>query len=342
MDSIIGFITDLTGEKRGPSKHYRRYNVLTADNEIIQGWVFSSVEIDQTTSGNILLTAANNNTSVHLQGKLSTESNGAKTIKVSINSKSDKCINCTESTFLQPINVLTITSIKDAVLSTTPTRLEAVVLDDNETITFTQNDKQRRYKIFIIGDNSGTAPLIVYNELIEYLQIGESFILTQIKWNKIHNQLILTTSTSTIMEKATNVVIPDLNDMDESMSFKQIDIEEITCCIEEIVHSQKDIMCTSCKQNSTPIIGKEHLLKCQYCSKFMLAKSKNTQTSLVIQIDNQKSTFFAKTDTLQKFYQQQNPQLAMTSENISEYYLLNGPWKLTLSHFRHELISIDK
>ena len=73
MDSIIGFITDLTGEKRGPSKHYRRYNVLTVDNEIIQGWVFSSLEIDQTTSGNVLLTAANTNKSVRLQGKLSTE-----------------------------------------------------------------------------------------------------------------------------------------------------------------------------------------------------------------------------------------------------------------------------
>ncbi|CAF3300622.1 unnamed protein product [Rotaria sp. Silwood2] len=336
MDSIIGFITDLTGEKRGPSKHYRRYNVLTADNEIIQGWVFSSLEIDQTTSGNVLLTAAKTNKSVRLQGKLSTEANGTKTIKVSINSKLDKCINCTER------SVLTATSIKDALLSTTPSRIEAVVLDENETITFTQNDKQRRYKIFIIGDNSGTTPLIVYDELIEHLQISESFIFTQIKWKKIHNKIILSTSANSIIDKATNVLIPDLNDMEESMSFKEIDIQVTTCCIEEIVHSQKDLICTTCKQNLIPVTGKEHLLKCQHCSKFMLSKSKNTQTSVVIQIDNQKSTFFTKTDTLQKFFQQQNPQLPITSENLSEFYLVNGPWLLTLSHFRHELISIDK
>ena len=74
--------------------------------------------------------------------------------------------------------------------------------------------------------------------------------------------------------------------MEESMSFKEIDIQVTTCCIEEIVHSQKDLICTTCKQNLIPVRGKEHLLKCKHCSKFMLSKSKNTQTSVVIQIGN--------------------------------------------------------
>ncbi|CAF3441159.1 unnamed protein product, partial [Rotaria sp. Silwood2] len=91
-----------------------------------------------------------------------------------------------------------------------------------------------------------------------------------------------------------------------------------------------------------PIPGKEHLLKCTNCSKFMLSKTNNIQTNIVIQIDNQRTTFFTKTDILQKFFQQQNPQLSMTTENLSEYYLVNGPWLLTLSHFRHELIDIHK
>ncbi|CAF1566706.1 unnamed protein product, partial [Rotaria sordida] len=102
MDAIIGFITELTGEKRGPSKHYRRYNVLTSDKELIEGWVFSTMEIDQTFSGNILVAAAKNNASVRLQGKLSIDANGIKTIKVSINSKLDKCINWAQGTLQQP------------------------------------------------------------------------------------------------------------------------------------------------------------------------------------------------------------------------------------------------
>ncbi|CAF1542517.1 unnamed protein product [Rotaria magnacalcarata] len=135
MDAIIGFITELTGEKRGPSKHYRRFSVLTLDNEPIARWVFSTMEIDQTSS------------------------------------------------------------------------------DENELITFTQNDKQRQCKIFIIGDNNGTSPLLVYDELIDNLQISESYTFTQIKCKKIKNKIILTTTANSIVEKAANIVILDLNDM---------------------------------------------------------------------------------------------------------------------------------
>src|SRR4051812_15526758 len=54
-DVITGFVTDVTGEKRGPSKHYRRFDVLTSSNERIFGWVFSTMEIDQTYAGDVLL-----------------------------------------------------------------------------------------------------------------------------------------------------------------------------------------------------------------------------------------------------------------------------------------------
>lgn len=74
MDAIIGFITDVTGEKRGPAKHYRRFNVLTEENQSIEGWIFANIDIDQTFAGNTLLTAAKNNSAVRLQGKLTTNS----------------------------------------------------------------------------------------------------------------------------------------------------------------------------------------------------------------------------------------------------------------------------
>ncbi|CAM4850932.1 unnamed protein product, partial [Rotaria magnacalcarata] len=224
----------------------------------------------------------------------------------------------------------------------TAPRIVVLGLDENELIPFTQNDKQRQYKIFIIGDNSGTSPLLVYDELIDNLQISESYIFTQIKCKKIHNKIILTTTANSIIDKATNIVIPDLNDMNKSMSLKQIDIEQIACCFDEISHSQKEPICSTCKQNMMPVIGKEHLLKCLNCSKFILLKPNPIQPSIIIQIDNQKTTFYTKNDILQKYFQQHNPQLPITNENLSEYYLINGPWLLTLSHFRHELININK
>ncbi len=78
MDVLIGFISEVTGEKRGPSKHYRRYNLLTSNNDSINGWIFSSTTIEQTYAGNILLEASQNNLPVRLQGKLSTETGNTK------------------------------------------------------------------------------------------------------------------------------------------------------------------------------------------------------------------------------------------------------------------------
>ena len=73
MDAIVGFITELTGEKRGPKINYRRFNVITSDNIIIAGWVFSSIDIEDTNSGKILLQAAKDNLAVRLQGRITEE-----------------------------------------------------------------------------------------------------------------------------------------------------------------------------------------------------------------------------------------------------------------------------
>lgn len=63
---------------------------------------------------------------------------------------------------------------------------------------------------------------------------------------------------------------------------------------------------------------------------------------MIFYIDNQRTTFFEKKDILKKYLEQQNPTVTITSESLSEYFLLNGPWLLTISHYRHELINIEK
>ena len=59
----------------------------------------------------------------------------------------------------------------------------------------------------------------------------------------------------------------------------------VTTCFEEIIYSEKEMICSSCKQILTPVSGKEHLLKCDNCSKFTLFKSNNIHTNVVIQVD---------------------------------------------------------
>jgi hypothetical protein len=73
MDSTTGFISDVTGEKRGPKKNYRRFNVITTERATIAGWIFASFDIEDTAAGKVLLQAAHSNRAVRLRGKLTTE-----------------------------------------------------------------------------------------------------------------------------------------------------------------------------------------------------------------------------------------------------------------------------
>jgi hypothetical protein len=73
MDTIIGFVNDLTGEKRGPKKYYRRFNLIKVDNTILTAWVFCITTIEETNAGKILLEAAKNNLPVQLSGKITQE-----------------------------------------------------------------------------------------------------------------------------------------------------------------------------------------------------------------------------------------------------------------------------
>ncbi|CAM4850143.1 unnamed protein product [Rotaria magnacalcarata] len=42
MENITGYIVDLAGEKRGPVKFYKRFTIITTEQEKISGWIFSS------------------------------------------------------------------------------------------------------------------------------------------------------------------------------------------------------------------------------------------------------------------------------------------------------------
>jgi hypothetical protein len=106
----------------------------------------------------------------------------------------------------RPNNILTTNSIQDALVSTTPCRLEAVVVDENEEVNFVQNEQPRRYKLYIIADNTGTSPLLVYDDLIEKIKLTETFIFTQIKCKKIHGKVILSTYGNSTISKTTNVI----------------------------------------------------------------------------------------------------------------------------------------
>ena len=73
METLTGFIIDLTDERRGPVKFYKRFTMITTNKENVSGWIFSSNAIEETTAGNVLSEAVKKQSEVTIKGKISTE-----------------------------------------------------------------------------------------------------------------------------------------------------------------------------------------------------------------------------------------------------------------------------
>jgi hypothetical protein len=73
METLTGYLIDLTDEKRGPVKYYKRFSIITTDEEHVSAWIFSSISFEQTTVGNVLLQAVSKQTPVTIKGKINIE-----------------------------------------------------------------------------------------------------------------------------------------------------------------------------------------------------------------------------------------------------------------------------
>ncbi len=71
---IVGFVTDLSGEKRGPMKNYRRFNFVTTTDQNMSGWIFASVRIEETESGKNLIHSYQAKKAIRINGKITNES----------------------------------------------------------------------------------------------------------------------------------------------------------------------------------------------------------------------------------------------------------------------------
>lgn len=80
-----------------------------------------------------------------------------------------------------------------------------MIIDQNEEVHFTQNEAEKKYKIYMIADASGTSPIVVYDELINNINLKETYVFTQIKTKKLHNNNILFTNSTTTIAKSNTV-----------------------------------------------------------------------------------------------------------------------------------------
>ncbi|CAM4839650.1 unnamed protein product [Rotaria magnacalcarata] len=135
----------------------------------------------------------------------------------------------------------------------------------------------------------------------------------------------------------------NLDDLNETMNIDLTDILTVSTIIDDVGDVTEEKSCSICRQNMIPLISKPNLIKCVNCKKIMVINKDNMQISMAFEIgDGNKLTFWTMKGLLKNFIQQQRPDERMNNEDISEILLLQGPWKMTLSVFRRQVLALTK
>ncbi|CAF1387273.1 unnamed protein product [Rotaria magnacalcarata] len=194
MEHITGCIVDLTDEKQGPVKFYKRFTIITTEQEKISGWIFSSTSFHETTIENTLTEVIKKQTAVTIKGKITTEAD-----------KHDQPINIAKLHGKFPSNAIVNVSIQDDLTPEDLSRITIKILHENSTVYYEQDDKNHKYKTFIVGNESSTNILIIYDQLIDIVELNKDYTFTNIKTKKNYNTLILSTTSNTTVSKTQNV-----------------------------------------------------------------------------------------------------------------------------------------
>ncbi|CAF2824736.1 unnamed protein product [Rotaria sp. Silwood2] len=162
-------------------KFYKRLTIITAEKEHISAWILSSAPFEQTRVGNVLTEAVEKQAAVTIKEKINSKTGGKRTMKIFLMNKYDQPINITKSSAKLPKNATVNISIRDALNSENPSRIAVKVLNENPIVNYEQDGKEYKYKTYIIGDDSSTSILIIYDQLIDVVELHKSYSLTNIK-----------------------------------------------------------------------------------------------------------------------------------------------------------------
>ena len=76
-----------------------------------------------------------------------------------------------------PANAIINVSIRDALTSEGLSRIAIKILHENSIVIYEQDGKEHKYKTCIIADDSSTNILVVYNQLIDLVELNKNYIL---------------------------------------------------------------------------------------------------------------------------------------------------------------------
>lgn len=198
---------------------------------------------------------------------------------------------------IPPDHASTQCLVTNALSSTTPCQIKVYVVVKNKTVIYMNDEKEKKYCTLLISDASGTAMLMVYDNMVDEIDENQSWIFSHVKTKKIRNDLILTTTSISTCLLSTEVISlssiclidmyfqtieSNLDRIKETLAINLLDEETIFTCVDEIADVKKKINCISCRQPMIQVEGKEHLLNCKKCSRYSLIKRCDVEASITL------------------------------------------------------------
>ncbi|CAF1217435.1 unnamed protein product [Rotaria sordida] len=286
------------------------------NDEIIDGWVFSSVGgILSTPLGVALANSLKNKSGIKLWGSLD-NNNGSSTFRMQSWSKY-QMVNLNFDLQLPSNNIL---SIKNALMSTELNTIRVSIIDIRPSENFISQGISRTSTFVLIGDQTGTTYLIAIDLPPGILQVEKTYDITK-------------------------TIIPDINDVAETMNINLSEKKRtITTSISEVGEIRRSYSCLTYHGDLNEVKNAAALLYCEKCRRHILKVNvtQHISTTLVLKNDQEKIILFVNDQMLHQLLEIIGLNINMIDMDIAIGMMSCGNSIFEYSELRKELLGITK
>ncbi|CAF1331231.1 unnamed protein product [Rotaria sordida] len=267
-DCIMGYITNVSNENKN-KKYFIKFTMSSENDEIIDGWVFSSVGgILSTPLGVALANSLKNKSGIKLWGSLD-NNNGSSTFRMQSWSKY-QMVNLNFDLQLPSNNIL---SIKNALMSTELNTIRVCIIDIRPSENFISQGISRTSTFVLIGDQTGTTYLIAIDLPPGILQVEKTYDITKVYKNFFNGSFLLSTTIDTHISSSNTV-----SKINEKRT--------ITTSISEVGEIRRSYSCLTCHGDLNEVKNAAALLYCEKCRRHILKVNVTQHISTTLVLKN--------------------------------------------------------
>ncbi|CAF3773593.1 unnamed protein product [Rotaria sp. Silwood1] len=359
-DTIMGYITNISNENK-KKKYFMKFTMLAENNETIDGWVFSNVAgILSTPLGLALDNSFKNKTGLKLWGSLESNNEtknlfyiiklvkshiicnllGTSTFRMQSWSK-HQSINL--SFYLQtPSN--NITCITDALASNELTTIRVSVIDIRPSENYTSKGITRTSTFILIGDQTATCYLLVIDLSPGVFEIQKAYDITKIRKKFFNGSYLLTTTIDTHISLSNTTVMPNIDNVTQTMNINLNDRNTITTTINEVGQIRRLYNCSTCQGDLNEVKNAAALLFCEKCHRHILKinVTLHVSTTIVLQKGEEKIILFVNDQTLCELLAIIGVTINMLDTDIVIAMMSSTKLTFEYSELRKELLAVTK